>query len=63
MKVVDARYSYQYGLGLPRLAEDIAIRRIPWQFARKVCLHVFSVDQNKAVTDYSWQEMKKIQVK
>lgn len=63
MKVVDARYSYQYGLGLPKQAADIAIRRIPWQFARKVCLHVFSVNHDKQVEDYSWQEMKKIQKK
>lgn len=61
MKVVNARYAYQYGLGLPKKSANIAIRRIPWQFAKKVCLHIFSVDSNKKVTDYSWQDMKKKQ--
>jgi len=41
MKVVDAKYAYQYGLGLPKKSADIAIRRIPWQFAKKICLFVF----------------------
>lgn len=63
MKVVDARYAYQYGLGLPKKSASIAVRRIPWQFAKKVCLHVFSVDKNRKVTGYSWQDMKKIQEK
>lgn len=63
MKVVDARYAYQYGLGLPSESAKIAVRRIPWQFARKVCLHIFSVDRNRKVVDYSWQDMRKKQRK
>jgi hypothetical protein len=61
MKVVDAKYAYQYGLGLPKKSADIALRRIPWQFAKKICLHVFSVNHDKKVTQYTWSEMKKIQ--
>lgn len=63
MRVVDARYAYQYGLGLPKDSAKIALRRIPWQFARKVCLHIFSVDHDLKVTDYSWQGLKKKQEK
>lgn len=61
MKVVDARYAYNYGLGLPESSAKIAIRRIPWQAARKLCLYVFSVNQNGKVKKYSWQDFKKFQ--
>jgi hypothetical protein len=61
MKVVDARHAYNYGLGLPESSANIAIRRIPWQFARKVCLYVFSVNSTGKVKLYSWQDLKKIQ--
>ena len=63
MKVVDARYAYQYGLGLPERSAKIAIRRIPWQFARKVCLYIFSVDYNGKVKQYTWKDLKKFQNK
>jgi len=61
MKVVDARHAYNYGLGLPEASANIAIRRIPWQFARKVCLYVFSVNKSGKVKLYSWQDLRKIQ--
>lgn len=61
MKVVDARYAYYYGLGLPESSARLAIRRIPWQFARKVCLYIFSVSRDKKVKKLSWQDLKKIQ--
>ena len=61
MKVVDARYAYNYGLGLPESSAKIAIRRIPWQFAKKVCLYIFSVTQDLKVKKHSWQDLKKIQ--
>jgi hypothetical protein len=61
MKVVDARHAYNYGLGLPEQSANIAIRRIPWQFARKVCLYVFSVNKSGKVKLYSWQDLRKIQ--
>lgn len=63
MKVVDARYAYQYGLGLPSKSAELAVRRIPWQFAKKICLHVFWVDHKKNVKDYTWNEMKMVQEK
>ena len=61
MKVINARYAYSYALGLPISAAKIALRRIPWQFAKKVCLYVFSVGKNSEVRKYSWQELKEIQ--
>jgi len=63
MSVVDARYAYNYGLGLPEVSAKIAIRRTPWQFARKVCLYIFSVNRDLKVKQYSWQDLKKIQSK
>ncbi len=59
MKVVDGRY--YYGLGLPSASATIAARRIPWQFAKKLLLYVFSVDTEARVTLYTWQDMKKLQ--
>lgn len=61
MKVVDARYAYCYGLGLPENSAKIAIRRIPWQFAKKICLYIFSVDYKSKVKKYSQKDLKKIQ--
>lgn len=52
-----------YGLGLPESSARIAVRRIPWKVARKVCLYVFSVNRGGKVKKYSWQELKKIQKK
>ena len=61
MKVVEAKYAYNYGLGLPEKSAKISLRRIPWQFAKAVCLHIFSVDRDKKTTQYSWQDLKKVQ--
>ena len=63
MKVVDARYAYNYGLGFPESSAKIAIRRIPWQVARKLCLYIFSVNHGGRVKKYSWQDLKKNQKK
>jgi hypothetical protein len=63
MKVVDARYTYNYGLGLPEKSAKIAIRRIPWQLAHKLCIYIFSVDRNRKVIRYSSKDMRKFQQK
>jgi len=52
---------YYYGIGLPELAAKIAIRRIPWQIAKKLLLYVFSVQSNGKVKQYSWKELKRNQ--
>lgn len=61
MKVGAARY--YYGLGLPETSARIAIRRVPWQVARKLLLYVFSVDSVGKVKRYTWQDLKIIQAK
>ena len=52
---------YYYGLGLPELSAKIAIRRVPWQVAKKLLLYIFSVDKTGKVKQYSWQNLKKVQ--
>jgi len=50
-----------YGVGLPESVAKIAVRRIPWQVAKKLLLYVFSVANTGRVKQYSWQELKRIQ--
>lgn len=52
-----------YGLGLPEVSAKIAIRRIPWQVAKKLLLYVFAVDAKRNVNKYSWLDLKKSQQK
>ncbi len=52
---------YYFGLGLPDVSAKIALRRLPWQVAKKLLLYVFSVDQSGNVSQYSWQDLKKVQ--
>lgn len=59
MKTGAARY--YYGLGLPEAIAKIAMRRIPWQIAKKLLLYVFSVNAQGRVKQYSWQDLKRIQ--
>lgn len=58
MRVI-ARHAYKYGLGLPEVSAKIALRRIPWQVARHLCLYIFSVADNGAVTEYSPKDFKR----
>lgn len=59
MKTGAARY--YYGIGLPETVARIAIRRIPWQVAKKLLLYVFSVDTQGKVKQYSWKNLKRVQ--
>jgi hypothetical protein len=56
MKTGESRY--YYGIGLPESSARIAIRRLPWQLAKKLLLYVFSVDNAGKVRQYSWKELK-----
>lgn len=49
---------YYYGLGLPEKSAKIALRRLPWQVAKKLLLYVFSVTADGKVTRYAWQDLK-----
>lgn len=55
---VIAKHAYKYGLGLPEVSAKIALRRIPWQVARHLCLYIFSVDDNGNVSEYSPKDFK-----
>lgn len=57
MRVI-ARHAYKYGLGLPEKSAKIALRRIPWQVARHMCLYIFSVSDSGVVTEYSPKDFK-----
>ena len=52
---------YYYGVGLPESSSNIAVRRIPWQAAKKLMLFVFSVNSSGKVKQFSWKELKQIQ--
>ncbi len=52
---------YYFGLGLPDDSAKIALRRLPWQVAKKLLMYVFSVTSNGKVTQYFWQDLKKVQ--
>jgi len=52
---------YYYALGLPITSAKIAIRRLPWQVAKKLLLHIFSVDRKGKVGLYDWKKIKSIQ--
>jgi len=54
---------YYYGVGLPERAAKIALRRLPWQVAKKLLLYVFSVDSEGNVMELSWKNLQKFQTK
>lgn len=58
---VIAKHAYLYGLGLPEVSAKKALRRIPWQAARHLCLYIFSIDDSGNVTRYSPIDFKKNQ--
>jgi hypothetical protein len=49
----------KHAIGLPTTSAKIALRRLPYQVAKKLLLYIFSVDQNGNVNQYSWQDLKK----
>ena len=50
--------AYQYGIGFPEQVAKIAIRSIPPEIAKRLRLHVFSVDKKGKVTDYDWKKIE-----
>ncbi len=49
-----------YGIAVPEVVAKIALRRIPWQVAKKLLLYIFSVDKSGKVKEYSWQDVKEL---
>jgi hypothetical protein len=60
MKSLKARY--YFGLALPTKSAEIALRRIPYQFAVATCLHILAVDNQGKVTWYKPTDIKKKQI-
>lgn len=59
MRTGNARY--YYAIGLPELSARIALRRLPWQVAKKLLLYIFSVNASGKVKQYSWKDLKSLQ--
>jgi len=55
----DKSTRYYYGLALPESSAKIALRRLPWQVAKKLLLYIFAVGKNGKVIQYSWKDLKK----
>jgi hypothetical protein len=55
----DARY--YYGLALPQGSADIALRRIPYKFALKMCLQILAVREDGEVKWYKPVDIKRCQ--
>lgn len=55
---MNTKAQYYYGIGLPHTAAKIALRRLPWQVAQKLKLHVLSVAPDGKVTDFTWKDLK-----
>jgi hypothetical protein len=60
MKGPQARY--YYGLALPKLSADIALRRVSYQFAVGMCLHILSVENDGEVKWYKPEDIKRHQL-
>jgi hypothetical protein len=60
MKGPEARY--YYGLALPKPSAEIALRRVSYQFAVGMCLHIFSVGEDGTVTWYKPRDIKRLQL-
>ena len=61
MRVVDAPRAFNYALGAPTAVAKIALRRIPWKFAKKLCVWVLAVSSDGQVKKYSWKDLKEKQ--
>ena len=48
-KISGINHAYKYGLGLYWESAQVALRRIPKEIAKVLCLHVFSVNDNGEV--------------
>ncbi len=58
MKVVDAPRAFNYVLGVPTSVARLAIKRIPWKFAKKLTVEVFAVSSDGKVKRYTWQDLR-----
>lgn len=61
MKVVEAPRAFTYALGAPAKVTKIALKRIPWKFAKQLWVEVLEVNSDEKIIRYTWQDLKKIQ--
>ncbi len=61
MKVVDAPRAFNYALGLPIKVAKIALRRVPWKWAKKLTVDVLAVNESGKVQRYTWRDLKENQ--
>lgn len=47
-----------YALGLPTKSAEIALRRLPWQVAKKLHLSIFSVTEKGKVEQHTWKDLQ-----
>ena len=52
---------YYYALGLNEKSASIALRRIPYQIAKKLLLHIISVDERGNVKRYLPKDIERFQ--
>jgi len=52
---------YYYGIALPKKSADKAIKRLPYQVAQKLLLHIFSVSKKGDVVRYRPADLKRLQ--
>lgn len=46
MRVVGAPRAFSFALGIPVEGAKIALRRVPWKFAKKLCVEVFVISKD-----------------
>lgn len=51
--------NYKYGLGYPELIAKKALKKIPYQIAKKLNLYILSVNKKGKVIEYSHKDIKK----
>lgn len=55
------RARYYYGLALPKVSAEIALRRLPYKFAIATCLHILSVHDDGKVDWHKPADIKRSQ--
>lgn len=60
---ISGKTRYYYGIALPEGSANRAIRRVPYQIAKKLLLHIFSVDKKGNVTRYMPKDLERLQKK
>lgn len=55
------KYRYKYGVGYPASFRTIAVRRLPYDVCDKLNLYLFFVDEEGAVEQIDWKQLRKLQ--